>query len=77
MDLGIGIPESEHKKIFECFYRTKDKNSVISGFGPGLYICSQIIKDTMEQYEYKVQEMGLPFIFTTCWKNGLIALPEY
>jgi signal transduction histidine kinase len=43
-DFGIGIPESEHKKIFERFYRAKDNNTVISGFGLGLYICAQIIK---------------------------------
>lgn len=43
-DFGIGIPESEHKKIFERFYRAKDNNTVISGFGLGLYICSQIVK---------------------------------
>lgn len=43
-DFGIGIQSSEHKKIFGRFYRAKDSNSVISGFGLGLYICSQIIK---------------------------------
>ncbi|MEJ7695042.1 ATP-binding protein [Daejeonella sp.] len=43
-DNGIGIADSEHKKIFGRFYRAKDSNSVISGFGLGLYICSQIIK---------------------------------
>jgi len=47
-DFGIGIPESEHKKIFERFYRTKGNNTVLSGFGLGLYICSQIIKGIME-----------------------------
>ncbi len=43
-DQGIGIPPTEHKKIFGRFYRAKDNNTVISGFGLGLYICSQIIK---------------------------------
>lgn len=43
-DQGIGIPSTEHKKIFGRFYRAKDNNTVISGFGLGLYICSQIIK---------------------------------
>jgi signal transduction histidine kinase len=43
-DQGIGIADTEHKKIFGRFYRAKDSNAVISGFGLGLYICSQIIK---------------------------------
>jgi signal transduction histidine kinase len=43
-DSGIGIAKSEHKKIFERFYRANGSNSVISGFGLGLYICCQIIQ---------------------------------
>ncbi len=43
-DEGIGIEQTEHKKIFGRFYRAKDNNAVISGFGLGLYICSEIIK---------------------------------
>ncbi len=43
-DQGIGIADTEHTKIFGRFYRAKDSNAVISGFGLGLYICSQIIK---------------------------------
>ena len=43
-DFGIGILESEHKKIFGRFYRSREGNAVTSGFGLGLYICAQIIK---------------------------------
>ncbi|MDB5013654.1 MAG: Signal transduction histidine kinase [Daejeonella sp.] len=43
-DFGIGIAPTEHSKIFERFYRAIGSNSVISGFGLGLYICRQIIK---------------------------------
>jgi signal transduction histidine kinase len=43
-DFGVGIPESEHEKIFERFYRTPGKNIGVSGFGLGLYICAQIIR---------------------------------
>ena len=43
-DFGIGVAKAEHSKIFERFYRATGGNSVISGFGLGLYICSQIIK---------------------------------
>ena len=43
-DFGIGLPISEHKKIFDRFYRSKERESGASGFGLGLYICSEIIK---------------------------------
>jgi signal transduction histidine kinase len=43
-DFGVGLPISEHKKIFDRFYRSKEKESGASGFGLGLYICSEIIK---------------------------------
>ena len=46
-DSGIGIAKSEHRKIFERFYRATGDNSVVSGFGLGLYICSQIIERHM------------------------------
>jgi signal transduction histidine kinase len=43
-DMGVGLSISEHEKIFDRFYRSKEKESGISGFGLGLYICAQIIK---------------------------------
>jgi len=43
-DQGIGLPKSEHEKIFERFYRSTRSNIGTSGFGLGLYICAQIIK---------------------------------
>jgi signal transduction histidine kinase len=43
-DSGLGLPQSEHEKIFERFYRSKKSNIGTSGFGLGLYICAQIIK---------------------------------
>lgn len=62
-DFGIGIPESEHKKIFERFYRAKDNNTVISGFGLGLYICSQIIKRHNGKIWVESEEDGSTFYF--------------
>ena len=41
-DFGIGIRPLEQKKIFDMFYRAKNKDTV-EGFGLGLYIAAQII----------------------------------
>lgn len=43
-DNGLGIPKPDQKKIFERFYRAQERPFGISGFGLGLYICSEIIK---------------------------------
>jgi len=43
-DFGNGIPEEDKEKIFERFYRARNTSVHISGFGLGLYICSDIIK---------------------------------
>jgi signal transduction histidine kinase len=44
-DFGLGIEVSEHKRIFENFYRVKGKDEqTFPGFGIGLYIVSEILK---------------------------------
>lgn len=43
-DFGKGIPVDDLAKIFDRFYRSKNAPAHISGFGLGLYICSDIIK---------------------------------
>ncbi|MFD2162845.1 ATP-binding protein [Paradesertivirga mongoliensis] len=43
-DDGIGLTDSQMKRIFERFYRVDDKNFSASGLGMGLYISSEIIK---------------------------------
>jgi len=42
-DTGIGIKESELKKIFEPFYQVE--NSLSAGSGLGLYIVSEIVRE--------------------------------
>jgi hypothetical protein len=43
-DTGIGIPESEHGKVFERFFRSaSSQNLAIEGTGLGLHIVSQIV----------------------------------
>lgn len=40
-DTGVGIPEEEHKKIFQRFYQvSRPKAEIYSGTGLGLSICS-------------------------------------
>ena len=44
-DYGIGIPQNQHEKIFERFYRAVDPSTnVIPGLGIGLYLVAEIIK---------------------------------
>ena len=42
-DTGIGIPKEEHVKVFERFYRVKDRD-VKDGAGLGLAIVKQIVR---------------------------------
>jgi len=45
IDKGIGLKESDRKKVFERFYRVEGKNEkTFPGFGIGLFIASEIIK---------------------------------
>lgn len=44
-DEGVGISKDDLPKLFERFYRVKDKEyKNVSGFGIGLYLCCEIIK---------------------------------
>jgi signal transduction histidine kinase len=44
-DFGIGIPKERINHIFDRFYRAHDyQNVTFSGFGLGLYISSEIVK---------------------------------
>ena len=44
-DHGIGIPQDQHEKIFERFYRVVDPSTnAIPGLGIGLYLAAEIIK---------------------------------
>ena len=44
-DTGIGIPEKEHKQIFETFYRGEQAlSSAIRGTGLGLCISKELVE---------------------------------
>ncbi|MBK5269474.1 MAG: two-component sensor histidine kinase [Bacteroidia bacterium] len=46
IDEGIGIPDSEKKKIFTKFYRIGNENTrKTQGTGLGLYLCNKIARD--------------------------------
>ena len=45
-DEGIGLPDSEKKKIFHKFYRVGNENTrKAKGTGLGLYLCRKIMED--------------------------------
>lgn len=45
-DQGIGISEDDLPRLFDRFYRVKDADARhISGFGIGLYLCAEIVKE--------------------------------
>lgn len=69
-DFGIGVPENERSEIFERFYRAKDTEKTISGFGLGLYICKDIIKRHEGKIWVEKQEKGSAFYFSLPLKNG-------
>lgn len=44
-DQGVGISESDQKKLFERFYRVENEEVAnIAGFGIGLYIVAEIVR---------------------------------
>jgi len=45
IDNGLGIPGSEHRRIFEKFYRLDpDMTRGVGGTGLGLYICRELVR---------------------------------
>jgi len=42
-DHGIGLPKSEHQKVFKKFYRATSTPQNIPGFGIGLFLSAEII----------------------------------
>jgi signal transduction histidine kinase len=63
-DVGNGIPEEDQSKIFERFYRARNTSVHISGFGLGLYICSDIIKRHKGKIWVESTEKGSSFFFS-------------
>jgi signal transduction histidine kinase len=46
IDHGVGIPDADHDRIFERFYRASNAQSITdTGMGLGLYICRRIVEE--------------------------------
>jgi signal transduction histidine kinase len=63
-DFGSGVPVEEQINIFERFYRAKEHSVHVSGFGLGLYICSDIIKRHNGCIGVKSVDKGSVFYFS-------------
>ncbi|MEQ7801825.1 PAS domain S-box protein [Pedobacter sp. ASV1-7] len=64
-DQGVGIKESDQKRIFERFYRVKNQQiNAASGFGIGLYLVSEILSQHNSQIQLNSKEgVGSTFFF--------------
>ena len=65
-DFGMGIPNEEKKRVFDRFYRGENvKTKALSGYGLGLYIASQIVKQSGGQIKVEsVEGKGSTFSFS-------------
>lgn len=71
-DTGIGIPENEHKYIFDRFYRVKNEiNQTTSGSGLGLPIVQHYVALLGGELEFETAVgKGSKFWFSLPFKNG-------
>ncbi|TDQ06883.1 ATP-binding protein [Pedobacter metabolipauper] len=65
-DDGMGISEQDLERLFERYYRVETKSTeLISGFGIGLYLCSEIIQIHQGKIWAESEiETGSTFYFT-------------
>ena len=71
-DTGIGIPEEEHKNIFDRFYRIQNEiNNTTSGSGLGLPIVQHYVAILGSELEFEsTPGEGSKFWFSVPFKNG-------
>jgi len=64
-DEGVGISKADQKKLFERFYRAHNaKIKTVAGFGIGLYLVSEILRQHDSQIQVESQEdVGSTFHF--------------
>lgn len=65
-DFGFGITKKEQAKVFERFYRTRDKKDMnVAGFGLGLFIAAEIVKGHYGKiWVESTKDKGSTFFFT-------------
>jgi two-component system sensor histidine kinase VicK len=70
-DEGVGISQADQQRLFERFYRVNnDKLKSISGFGIGLFLASEILRDHNSKIEVESTEgLGSTFYFSLDLQN--------
>jgi signal transduction histidine kinase len=68
-DRGPGVPESEHERIFEPFYRVRGMAETGSGVGLGLSLVRQIARRHGGDAHYEVRPGGGSTFVVTVAKN--------
>jgi len=64
-DNGIGIPEQEHRNIFEKYYRvSREVNKHTNGLGVGLFLVKRIVDKYRGRIEVRSRERGVSFKIT-------------
>lgn len=64
-DNGIGIPEQEHRNIFEKYYRiSREANKHTNGLGVGLFLVKRIVDKYRGHIDVRSQEKGVSFKIT-------------
>ncbi|WP_294286669.1 HAMP domain-containing sensor histidine kinase [uncultured Chryseobacterium sp.] len=64
-DNGIGIPDEEHRNIFEKYYRiSREANKHTNGLGVGLFLVKRMVDKYRGHIEVKSQEKGVSFKIT-------------
>jgi signal transduction histidine kinase len=69
-DYGVGIPPENIDKVFNRFYRVNELSTQFSGFGIGLFVSSEIIKQHGGKiWAESIEGRGSTFYFTLPIEN--------
>jgi signal transduction histidine kinase len=64
-DYGIGVPAKNQERLFDRYYRVTEISNHVSGFGIGLYIASEIVKQHGGNINVRSElDQGSVFSFT-------------